>query len=167
MKAESESKNIYFEWVAPARYFEKKPPSYFRAVIVLGVLLSLLFYFFNQQLLIMVCWVIVFVVYVKATVPPPELHYSLTQFGLQFLNEIYAYKSFTAFSVEGKSRNILLHFFGAGPRGLEFSVVLPNNRGQATKIIVFLKNKIPFIEKMPPNTIERTGKYLTKLVGFD
>ena len=161
-----ENKEVLYEWEAGARYFEKKPSTYFRAIIILGVVLTLLLYFFSQYVLIAVVWVIVFVIYVKEAVPPPKITYQITQFGLQFLNEIHLYRNLTAFTVVKKSAGTLLRLFNTSPRAIELNIVLPKDKNQTDKIVIFLKKKIPYIDKIPLNTIEKFGNTLKRLTGF-
>lgn len=161
-----ENKEPLYEWEAGARYFEKKPSTYFRAIIILGVVLTLLLYFFSQYVLIAVVWVIIFVISVKAAVPPPKITYRLTQFGLQYLNEIHPYHDLAAFTIVNKSAGTLVRLFNASPRAIELNIVLPKDKSQKDKIVVFLKNKIPYIDKVPLNSIEKFGNTLKKLTGF-
>lgn len=161
-----ENKEALYEWKAPARYFEKKPSSYFRAIVVLGAVLSLLLYFFSQYLLILVAWVVIFVTYVKATVMPPQITYQLTQFGLQFLNEIHPYKSFIAFTIINRPAGIVARLFNDSPRSIEVNIVLPKNKTEAEKIIEYLQKKVPYVNNAPVNSIERFGNTLQRLTGL-
>ncbi|OGK66482.1 hypothetical protein A2262_01065 [Candidatus Roizmanbacteria bacterium RIFOXYA2_FULL_41_8] len=70
MKDTTKDRAVFLEWEADSRYYERKPSSYFRAITVLAFLISLLLFFIKEILLIILVWIVYFVVYVRAVVPP-------------------------------------------------------------------------------------------------
>lgn len=166
MKESANNKAVFFEWVADSRYYEKKPDSYFRAIIVLAVLVSLLLFFLKEHLLIFLVWVICFVVYVRAVVPPPPTKYTLSKFGLQFFNYYLYYQNIAVFSVIKKPKKNLLRIFTKMPEASEFNLVLPEDSVTANHIIEFLKDKTPYVETIPKNEIEKLADWLGRITGF-
>lgn len=167
MTQKKETSSVVFsEWEAPIRYFEKKPAGYFKALVALGVLLSLLFYFLSETLLIVLVWMVVFVAYVKATVPPPSTLFKLTKFGIQFFETNVPYTSISGFTVVKKKEGELLRIFTSLPAAAEFFIVLPADQPQKAGIVEFLKEKAPYIEKIPRTDIEKIASFLERVTGF-
>ncbi len=153
------------KWEAPSRYFEKKPPSYFRAITVLAMLISVLLFFFKEGLLIFLVWVIFFVAYVRAAVSPISTEYSLDKFGLSYFGGRLSYDKMTFFSVvkknEGRVIRIFSHFLAS-----ELCLVMPKEEKLANYIIKHLKQRVPFMEKTPKTEVEKFGEFLSRAAGF-
>lgn len=163
-KVAIDNRIVFFEWEAPMRYFEEKPPSYFKAVVSIAVLVSLLLFFLKEFLLLMVVWVIVFVAYVKALVPPLHIRYKLTKFGIQFYTTTINYKNIHAFSLIKRPQAQLLRFIMYG--GLEWTALLPSDKHQGDEIISFLKERVPFLEHIPETEIDKMANWLKRVIGL-
>lgn len=165
MNINNKNKEVFFQWEASSRYFEKKPKSYFRAIIVLSILISLILFFIKEPILIGLVWVIFFVVYAKATVPPLTVRYSLDKFGFGYIGGYLSYPQIILFSVENKSNGSFLRII-TNEAGREVNIGLPQNSQKQTEIIGFLKNKVPFVEKLPKTETEKIADYLIKITGL-
>ncbi len=156
---------VFFEWQAPARYFEKKPTAFFKLVFSLALILSALAYFLGETMLVFVIWVTTLVVCVKAIVPPSQITHKLTKFGIQTDETTVLYKEISAFTMISRPNRDLLRFFTLRQGG-EFYLLLPNETLKKKEIISFLQQKIPYIDKVPQTDIEKIAGFLKKLIGL-
>lgn len=161
----SNSSQEIFSWVGPMRYFEKRPTSYAKSIIALGVLFSLLAYFFGEPLLVVVVWVSVFVFYVRSMVPPVETEYKISKFGVQMGETIINYKQIHSFSVEGKKNGYVLRFYLA-INGQPLFAVLPLGYEQYNEAIRYLKDALPYLDKIPKSDSERFIEWLARITGL-
>jgi len=166
MNTLEDNKVFSSEWVADSRYFEEKPPSYFRAIIILAVLSSFLLFFLGEILMIFLVWVLFFVVYVRATVPPPKIKYSIGKFGIRFYDYYLNYQLIAAFSVVKKRKGELLRIITHQNEAAEYNIVLPEDKNQQAKIIEFLKERVPYLEKIPKSEIEKIADFLGRFSGL-
>lgn len=165
MNETNKAKEIFFRWEADSRYFEKKPISYFQATTILAVLISFLLFFLKEGLLIVLVWIIYFVVYVRAVIPPVKTRYGLDKFGLRYYGGYLALKNMAAFSLIKKNHGQLLQII-TQPSGYEYSVLLPTDKNEAENIIDFLKEKVPFVEQFPKSEVEKLTQFLNRLTGL-
>lgn len=159
-------KTVFQEWSAPSRYFEKKPAHYFRATVILTILSSVLLYYLGERLLIFLAWIIFFVVYVRAVVEPPEIKFILGRFGLHFFDFYLKYEDMSYFGVVKKPHGQILRIFGRLQGGTEYNVVLPTNDKDREQIVHILKERVPYLERIPKTEIERIADWLSRLTGL-
>jgi|GEM_PF-1426667 len=166
MNTPKDNKVFSSEWVADSRYFEEKPGSYFRAITVLAVLSSILLYFLGELLMIFLVWVLFFVVYVRSTVSPPKIKYSLGKFGIHFYDYHLNYQSISAFSVVKKRRGELLRLIAQQNAPAEYNIVLPDDKEQQAIIIEYLKERVPYLERIPKSEVEKIAEALGRISGL-
>ena len=165
MKEVNKIKEVFFEWEADSRYYEKKSAAYFRAITVLAFLISLLLFFLKEIILIVLVWIIYFVAYVRAVVPPIKTKYRLDKFGLGYYGGHVAYKQMALFSVVDKKHGQLIRII-TNFSGLELNLVLPSNPTQSESVITFFKERVPFMAQIPKNEVEKLADFLLRITGL-
>jgi hypothetical protein len=166
MNTLDDNKVFSTEWMSDSRYFEPKSAHYFRAVTILAILSSLLLYFLGERLMIFLVWILFFVVYVRATVPPPKVKYSMGKFGIRLFDYYLNYQLIAAFSVVKKQNGTLLRLITHQNPPVEYSLVLPEDKEQQTKIIEFLKDRVPYLETFPKSEVEKLADFLGRVSGL-
>ena len=165
MKDITKDKAVFLEWEVDSRYYEKKPGSYFRAITVLAFLIRLLLFFIKEILLIVLVWIVYFVVYVRAVVPPVKTKYRLDRFGLGYYGGYVTYKQMALFSILHKKHSQLIRIITNLP-GLELNLVLPSDPHKQEAIIGLFKEKVPFVEQIPKTEVEKLAEFLLRITGL-
>lgn len=91
------------EWDAPARPFRKRKRQFFSTVMIIALLVSLILFFAGQTLSVAVVISVVFLVYVTAVIPPQNLHYKLTNYGIYVEKEAFSWVSMGRFWFDTKA----------------------------------------------------------------
>ncbi len=91
------------EWDAPARPFKKRKRQFFSTVLIISLLVSLILFFAGQTLSVAVVISVVFLVYVTAVIPPQDLHYKLTNYGIYVEKEAFSWVSMGRFWFDKKA----------------------------------------------------------------
>jgi hypothetical protein len=94
--------------VAPARPFKKHNRQFFSTIIVIAILISLILFFAGQVLPVAVVISVVFLVYVTAVIPPQDVKYKLTNYGIYIEKEAFAWLSMGRFWFDNKSNQRVL-----------------------------------------------------------
>ena len=142
------------EWDAPARPFKKKDRQFFTTTIVIAILISLILFFTGQLLPVAVVISAVFLIYVTSVIPPNEVHIKLTNYGLYFEKEAFAWQEMGRFWFDNKHGqevvNIELYRFpgrltlvivdGQTPSKLDFNLVF-------SEVLVKEKPELTYFEK--------------------
>ncbi len=152
------------EWDAPARPFKKHNRQFFSTVLIIAVLISLILFFAGQVLPVAVVISVVFLIYVTAVIPPQNVHYKLTNYGIYVDKEAFSWLVMGRFWFDDKAGQrvleIELYKFpgrltfvlieGQTPREKDLegalSEILIKEKPQLTtyeKIAAWLKDKIP------------------------
>lgn len=152
------------EWDAPARPFKKRNRQFFSTIIVIAILISLILFFAGQVLPVAVVISMVFLVYVTAVIPPQNVHYKLTNYGIYIEKEAFSWFSMGRFWFDDRAGvrvlEIELYKFpgrltfvlvnGQTPREedleLALSEILIKEKPELTtyeKIAAWLKDKVP------------------------
>jgi hypothetical protein len=152
------------QWDAPARPFKKRNRQFFSTIIIIAILISLILFFAGQVLPVAVVVSMVFLVYVTAVIPPQNVHYKLTNYGIYIEKEAFSWVYMGRFWFDDKLKQrvleIELHKFpgrltlvlieGQTPREKDLEnvllEVLIKEKPELTtyeKIAAWLKDKIP------------------------
>lgn len=159
-------KQASFYWEAESRYYEKKPPSYFRAIILLTVLITILLLFLKEGVLIFLVWVVFFVVYARAVVPPGKTKYKLDKFGLSYYGGRLGFEQISYFSLVKKNNDrVIIRLFSV-PLATELSVVLPEEKALLEQVVNVFEDNVPFVDNPPKTEIEKIASFLSKVTGL-
>jgi len=97
-----------FQWQAPERPFKKRNKKYFSTVFVIALLVSLILAFAGQLVAIAVVLAVAFVVYALSVVPPQNLTYKISTYGVRIESNLYYWEELGRFWFTDKyDQNIL------------------------------------------------------------
>lgn len=115
---------ILVEWIAPARPFRKRNRQFFSTIIIIAILISLILFFAGQVLPVAVVISIVFLVYVTAVIPPQDVKYKLTNYGIYVEKEAFSWVYMGRFWFDDKlGQRVLEIELGKFPGRLTFVLI--------------------------------------------
>lgn len=154
------------EWDAPARPFRKHKKQFYRMVIFIALLICLIFFFAQQILPVAVVISVAFLVYVSSVVPPHDLHYKLTNYGLYVDKDAYAWYEMLRFWFDEKAGQQVLNIdIVRFPNRLTL-VLLPNQTPSQEDFTLVLSEVI-LQEKAPLSTFEKVSQWLEEKIPLE
>ncbi len=154
------------EWDAPARPFKKRNRQFFSTIIIIAILISLILFFAGQVLPVAVVISIVFLVYVTAVIPPQNLHYKLTNYGIYIEKEAFSWLSMGRFWFDDKSGQRVLEIeLYKFPGRLTF--VLVDGQTPREKDLAEVLSEVLLQEKPEPTTYEKVADWLKDKVPLE
>lgn len=162
----SQEEQVVLRWVAPSRPTLTLQSYTPKLLILFGILFSLLFLFLNDKVLIAGTWAIIFSVYVWLKTPPQHVENKITQFGIYWYGSFIPFSAVFGFSLEKNEKQQLVRLL-LSPTGFSHvDLMLPEEKIERDKIVNYLHERLPYIEKVPRSTLEKFGGFLARLVGF-
>ena len=154
---------LVLEWRASSRPYKKRHARYFTTVLVIALLISLILFFAGQYLPIAVVISVVFLLYVQSVVPPPEVNYKITTYGIRIDSEMYYWQELGRFWFEEKFNQPqvvveMMRFPG------QISMVLGEITKKQAKDIL---SEVLMFERPPLTQYERLAKWLEKRLPLD
>jgi predicted DNA-binding transcriptional regulator len=155
LKNTNEETTLY-EWTAAERAFKKRDKDFWITAISILVLFSVVLVFLGEFLLIMALVSILFLYYVLSTVPPQEIKYKITNWGVHFGDSKYDWNILLRFWFRKSLDTELLEFETnlRIPRQISFVI----NQADEEMIKGILLKKLPLVESSP-NFIDKTTKW--------
>jgi hypothetical protein len=98
-----------FEWRAASRPFKKRDRQYYTTIAAIVFLVSLILFFAGQLLPIAVVVSVGFLAYVLSSVPPENVLYKLTTYGVRMEDTIYYWDEMGRFWFEEKFGQAIAH----------------------------------------------------------
>jgi len=80
---ENEHDQTLLSWSAPLRPFKKRSPVVIRFFLAVALLLSAIIFFFGDAVTILPIWAVLFLFYIFAITPPPQVENRVTMFGVE------------------------------------------------------------------------------------
>lgn len=80
---ETEHDQTLLSWSAPLRPFKKRSPVVMRFFLAVALLLSAVIFFFGDAVTILPIWAVLFLFYIFAITPPPQVENRVTTFGVE------------------------------------------------------------------------------------
>lgn len=155
---------LLYEWKAPSRTYKKRKRQYFMTVITIGILLSLILFFAGQILPIAVVFAVVFLAYVMAVVPPHDITFTLTSYGVRIEEELYFWEELGRFwftDIHGQRvAHVELSRFP-----FKLSMVLGEEGDE--KEITEIMSVVLFHERPKPTLYEQIAEWLQKKFPLD
>ena len=151
------SEELLIEWNGPNRLYKPRTREYFTTIAVITVLVCILAFFAGQTYAIPMILSVAFLSYVFAAVPPANIHYQITTFGIRMGKVLYPWESLGRFWVTERFNTSVLHAEYDGQLFRRISLVLtPEIKEDAIEIAsLVLPN-----EKPTPTFVERAGQWL-------
>lgn len=100
---------LLYEWRADSRPFKKHTRSYYTTIGVIVLLVSLILVFAGQFLPMAVVCAVAFMAYVLNSVPPQEIQYQITTYGVRMGEKLYYWNAMTRFWYSDKYGQELLN----------------------------------------------------------
>ncbi len=95
-------KKTLMNWRAPSRPFKKRDTQYYFTVISIVILISLILFFAGQFLTIAVVIALGFLAYVMSSVPPQNVDYEISTYGIKIADELYYWEEMGRFWFDDK-----------------------------------------------------------------
>ncbi len=154
---------LVLEWIASSRPYKKRHTRYFTTVLIIALLISLILFFAGQYLPIAVVISAVFLLYVQSVVPPPDVSYKITTYGIRIDGEMYYWQELGRFWFEEKfDQPQVVVEMGRFPGRI--SLVLGEITKKQAKDIL---SEVLMFERPPLTQYERVAKWLEKRLPID
>lgn len=154
------------EWLAPARPFKKRNRQFFSTIIVIAILISLILFFAGQVLPVAVVISVVFLVYVTAVIPPLDVKYKLTNYGIYIEKEAFSWDSMGRFWFDTKSDQRVLEIeLYRFPNRLTF--VLIEGQTPREKDLEMVLSEVLMKEKPELTTYEKVAAWLKDKIPLE
>lgn len=154
---------LLVEWIAPSRPFRKPNRRFFTTITIIGVLIALIMFFANQMLPVAVVFAVVFLTYVLFSIPPGNVHYRLTTYGLRIEDTLYYWEELGRFWFTTQYDIDILHLEVARfPNTLH--ILLGEIPPESMKEIL---SEVLLHERPPLTPVEKAGKWLQEKVPLD
>ncbi len=151
------------KWIAPSRPFKQRDRRFFMTVLTIALLISLILFFAGQVLPIAVVIAVAFLGYVLSVVPPEDVTYKITTYGIRIEDELYYWNELGRFWFEEKYDDQLLKVEVARfPNRL--TIVLRDTREDDIRTI--LSEVLP--EEKPKDTpIDKAANWLQEKIPLE
>ncbi len=154
------------EWDAPARPFKKRNRQFFSTVIIIAILVSLILFFAGQVLPVAVVISVVFLVYVTAVIPPQNVHYKLTNYGIYVEKEAFSWLGMGRFWFDEKSGQKVLEIELYGFPG-RLTFVLIDGQTPRAEDLERVLSEVLVKEKPTLTAYEKTAKWLREKIPLE
>jgi hypothetical protein len=161
----SKELKVLYTWSAPARPFKKRNKEFWTTVISIVFLVSLILFFVREGFLIAAIISLTFVYYVLSTFEPEEMEYKITNRGILYAGQTYAFENISQFWFSEKyGQNVVnLELRGGGLIG---RITILIGKGDQAKIKeILLKYLIE--EEVKPNFLDNASKWLSEKVPLE
>jgi len=154
---------LLYSWSAPSRPFKKHNRNYYTTIAVIVLLISLILVFAGQFIPMAVVCAVAFMVYVINSVPPEEIQYGITTYGVRIGEKLYYWDMMTRFWYGSKYDQKLLYI-----QIVEFPDRLTLVIGDAKQeILTSIFAELLLLEKPPLTTYEKIAKWLQDKFPLD
>ncbi len=97
------------EWEAPSRPFKKHNAKYFSTVSIITLLIALILGFAGQLAAVTVVIAVAFLVYILSVVPPQDIAYKITNYGIYIQKSQYLWQELGSFWFDEKHNQPLVY----------------------------------------------------------
>jgi len=151
------------EWMAPSRPFRKHNKKYFSTVTIIALLISLILGFAGQLTAVTVVISIVFLVYVLSVIPPIDVEYKITTYGIHIEKNLYYWEELGNFWFDKKYNQTLLNIASFRFPGRITLLLGKQNKALLTEILSEV-----LLHKKPELTLyEKASAWLQKIISLD
>lgn len=153
------SEELVYEWQAGSRPYTKHTRQYYLTMGTIVLLLSLILFFAGQFLPILVILSVAFLAYAFSAVPPQQMMYRITTYGIRLEEKLYPWEVMGRFWFEKKKKQKLL-FIETTQFPNRLTMVLADP-GQEKEMDNVLSDVL--LHQQPPLTwSEKVAKWLQK-----
>lgn len=150
-------------WIAPSRPFKKRNKKYYTTTATIALLISLILGFAGQLAAIAVVIAVAFLAYILSVVPPQDVHYKITTWGIRIENNLYYWEELGRFWFSEKYGEKLLNIESA--RFPNRVTMLLN--GQDEEIIKIILSEVLLNQKPEPTLYEKAASWLQEKIPLE
>lgn len=154
---------IVFEWMAGSRPFKKRDRQFFTTVAVIALLVSLILFFAGQFLPIAVVISVAFLVYVLSVIPPHDIKYKITTYGIHIEEQLYYWEQMGRYWFDKKYDQSLLKIEVVQFPGRITMVFDKKDK----EIIDEILSEVLLKEKPELTTFEKSAEWLQKKLPLE
>lgn len=153
------SEELVYEWQAGSRPYTKHTRQYYLTMGTIVLLLCLILFFAGQILPILVVLSVAFLAYAFSAVPPQQMMYRITTYGIRLEEKLYPWEVMGRFWFEKKKKQKLLFIETAQfPNRLTMVLADPNQEKELDNVLSDV-----LLHQQPPLTwTEKAAKWLQK-----
>uniref|UniRef100_A0A7C5YXR1 DUF5673 domain-containing protein n=1 Tax=candidate division CPR3 bacterium TaxID=2268181 RepID=A0A7C5YXR1_UNCC3 len=144
---QGESK-ILHKWNAPSRPFVKRGKQWYWTVALVTLTLIVILAFFQEAVIIAAVIGFMFIIYLVSTVPPAEIEYRLTEFGVEMGTgedtTVYTWDQLDSFWISLKQGREILNIDTKLSFPLRIVMLFPEE--ERDRIVTILSEKLPYKE---------------------
>ncbi len=158
------AEELIYEWAGPSRPFKQRKRQYFTTVFTIALLICLILFFAGQFLPIAVVIAVAFLSYVMASIPPQQVLYRITTYGVRIEDAIYAWEELGRFWFADVYGQRVLHVeVDRFPFKLTVMVVEPAKEEELTELLAM----VLLHERPLPTVYERAARWLQEKLPLD
>lgn len=154
---------VVAEWQAPSRPFKKHNKKYFSTVTVIALLVSLILGFAGQLVAVTVVISIMFLVYVLSVIPPANIGYSITTYGIRIEKNLYYWEELGNFWMDKKYGQNLAQIATLRFPG-RITLMLGDQDPELIKLIL---SEVLLNKKPEPSLYDKTSDWLQDKISLD
>lgn len=154
---------LFYEWQAPSRPFKKHNRNYYTTIAVIVLLISLILFFSGQFLPIAVVIAVAFLAYVLTAIPPQDILYQITSYGIRIEDKLYIWDVMGRFWYTEKYGQEILNVEVAQ---FPDRLTLVLSTADKTTITLIL-SEILLQQKPVPTLYERMAQWLQEKIPLD
>ena len=152
-----------FSWYAATRPFKKRNRQYFTTIGTIVLLISLILFFAGQFLPVAVVLAVGFLTYIMATIPPHDVLYKITSYGIRVDDNIYYWDEMGRFWFSQKYEDKLLNVeIARFPQRITL-VINKEEEGVLREIL----SEVLLEQQPEPTYYERVSAWLQEKIPLD
>ncbi len=157
------AEELLLDWVAPSRAFRKPNRRFFTTITMIGVLIGLILFFANQVLPVAVVIAVVFLAYVLFSIPPNDVRYRLTTYGIRIEDQLYFWEELGRFWFTQQYKIDMLHIEVSRFPGFIHLLLGDIQKEDMQEIL----SEVLLHERPKLTPVEKAGKWLQEKVPLD
>jgi hypothetical protein len=150
-------------WQAPSRPFKKRNKKYFSTVAIIALLISLILGFAGQLVAITVVISVAFLAYVLSVIPPQDITYQITTYGIRVENNLYYWEELGRYWFTDKYNQKILNIETLRFPG-RINLLLGD---QDQKLIDRILSEVLLNQKPEPTLYEKASLWLQEKIPLD
>ncbi len=160
------SDQVLFSWKAPLRPYKKRSGGLLRFFLALALLVSAVVFFFGDLVTLLPIWALLFLFYVFAITPPPQVESRLTRFGVESAGVLIRWDVLSHYYFVNRLGYEVLVLVTQGPYFGHRYLVIPSAEVKQEVIGVIGKH-LMYLSKPPRTLTDRLIEIFSRLVPED
>jgi len=151
------------QWTAPSRPYKKRNKKYYSTMVIIALLISLILGFAGQLAAITVVIAVAFLVYVLSVVPPQDVNFKITTWGIKVEKTLYYWEELGRYWFTKKhNENILNIECARFPNRL--TILLGSQDQEMIKKVL---SEVLLNQKPEPTLYEKAANWLQEKIPLD